>query len=379
MSRRVATVFTEPLRPFHRGKEVGLIPLGLRDRGWAVETHAPDADPSLWDYPVHVASLEQLAAPAYWAGRELDALLVYSFFRHEPIMRAVRAAGARVVVKGDTDGLLSARLEPRRTFAMAAHAGTARTRPLQVAHWLARLGPLHRREVAQLAAAVELADAFALESDPARDRLAAILRHHGRADLVARLHVVPSPASPAFTRTEVLREREPLVVAAGRWDDPQKNAPLLAAALERFLAEHPGWRAHVVGAGAEALFRRHGIEVTSQLAHDDLATLVRRARVVASSSRWESFSLAVHEGLACGCSFAATPLAPFRHAAARGPFGTLAGRRGAAGLAAALAAEAAAWDSGARDPAAIAAFWRGELDVDAVAGRFETLLAPRAA
>ena len=375
MSRRFASVFVEPLRALHRDKDVGLIPIGLQERGWDVELHAPAGDRSPWPYPVHAASLQELGSPGYWDGRDLDAVLVWSRLRHEAIKRAVRSAGAPVVVvKADTDGLLSARLRPRETFVVAARARTPRMRPLQVADWLARAGPLHRRELARVAQGVAAADAVVVESDRARDRVAGILDRGGRPDLAGRLHVIPGPVAPGFTRGDVPPERERLVVAVGRWEDPQKNAPLLARALRRFLSAHPEWRAHVVGPDAPKRFRDPGMVSASHVPHEELAALLRRARIVASSSRWESFSLAVHEGLASGCSFAATPLAPFEHAVARGPFGTLATGRGPAALAAALATEAGAWEAGARDAASIARFWRGVLDLDGVAERFETLL-----
>ncbi|MDQ5807465.1 MAG: hypothetical protein M3320_02200, partial [Actinomycetota bacterium] len=148
MSRRFATVFTHELLPVQRGKEVGLIPLGLRARGWEVELHAPSGRADGWGYPVTIEPLSRLESPSYWAEREVDAVLAYSFFRHGELMATLRGTGARVVVKGDTDGLLAARLWPRETFAIALHhVASPFGRALQVAHWLARLGPLARREL----------------------------------------------------------------------------------------------------------------------------------------------------------------------------------------------------------------------------------------
>lgn len=374
MSRRFAAVFTHELLPVQRGKEVGLIPLGLERLGWDVELHAPSGNGEGWPYPVRVAPLAELGSDAYWAGRGIDAALVFSFFRHRELMATMRRTGAAVLVKGDTDGLLSARRHPLRTLEIALHhQGSLPVRAAQVAHWLARLGPLHRREVTGVVDTVAAADALTVESERARSRIAALLRSAGRGDLEDRLHVVPSPVAPVFAEGDAGGEREPIVVAAGRWDDGQKNAPLLAAALRRFLRAHPGWRAHAIGAHAERRFHGERIEAAERMPQDELARLLRRARIVVSSSRYESFSLAIHEGLASGCTLAATPLAPFEHAVSEGPYGSLATRRGPDGLADALAREAAAWEAGEHDPVAIAAFWRERLGLEAIGARYDAL------
>jgi glycosyltransferase involved in cell wall biosynthesis len=374
---RLAVVFPLPLEPVHMLKDVGLIPEGLHRRGWDVEMHCTDAALRHWSFPVHAASLSELADPAHWAGRGLDAAIAVTFMTHGSVLRALRSAGMRVVGKGDTDGLLSPRLETRETLRETLwHRGGPAWRARALANWLARAGPLHRSQVRSVEDAVGNADAFVLETDPARRRVARLLERYGDAALAGRLRTVINPVAPAFTRGEVAVERAPLVVAVGRWDDPQKNPRLMARALRLFLDAHPAYRAEVIGADAERRFRGSHEELAarSHVEQAELARLLARARIVVSSSRFESFALASHEGLASGCSVVGPRLAPFVQAVERGPFGTLQGARGARGLADALATEAGAWESGARDSAAIAAHWRPLLDVDAVAERYEELL-----
>jgi glycosyltransferase involved in cell wall biosynthesis len=129
----------------------------------------------------------------------------------------------------------------------------------------------------------------------------------------------------------------------------------------------------IVGSGGDSTFGAH-VERAGRLPPDELVALLGRARVIVSSSRWESFSLSSHEALAMGCTVAGPALAPLRDAVAAGPYGTLAQRRDAASLADALAAEARAWDRGERDAAATARFWRERLAVDAIARRYADLL-----
>jgi hypothetical protein len=75
-----------------------------------------------------------------------------------------------------------------------------------------------------------------------------------------------------------------------------------------------------------------------------------------------------------GATVTGPALQPIRDVVARGPFGSIAARRDAAGLADALEREVEAWDAGRRDPAAIAAYWRARLDITVVAERYAELL-----
>ena len=360
------------------GKDPGLIPLGLRERGWEVELHAPAVPPGDWPIPLHAAPLRDLADSSYWAGRDLDAAIVTTFLAQAAIPSALREAGVRVIGKGDTQGLLSPRVFPRESLVEAVwHGGGPVYRARSLASWILRAGPLHGAQLRTLRAAVESAEASTVETDLARRRVVHLLERGGAPELAARVHTVLTPVRPAFTRGQVPLERERLVVAIGRWDDPLKNAGLMARALRRFLEAHSDHRAAVVGTAAARRFRDRSdgrIAVVEHLDEDGLVALLRRARIVAASSRVESFSLAAHEGLASGCSVAAPRLAPFAQMAAHGPYATLTAGRGPAALADAIAAEARAWEAGERDPAAIAGHWRLLLDIDRVAARYEELL-----
>lgn len=378
MSGRVAVAFPLPLEEVHLGKDVFLIPEGLRRLGFDVELHTPKALGEAWPLPVVEAGPRGLDDPAHWRGRDLDGALVISFLRHSSVLAAARAAGARVVAKADTTGEVIARVHPRATLEYALHdRETLRLRASLVASWLARLGPLHRREAGELVRALGTADATTVETTPARDAVLQVLERKGATRLVSRLAVVPNPVADPFVRAAVPAERERLVVAVGRWDLAVKDAPLLAAALERFLGERDDHRAIVVGAGGEATWSGRGagrLEHVGRLPQHDIVALLGRARVIVTSSRWESFSLSSHEGLAMGCTVAGPALAPLRDIVAAGPYGALAPRRDAAGLAGALATEAAAWEAGERDPRTIAATWRSRLDLEVVARRFSELL-----
>ena len=84
------------------------------------------------------------------------------------------------------------------------------------------------------------------------------LRREDAADLVPRIAVVANPIDPAFSTGSVPANRERLVVAVGRRDLKIKDAGLLRAALDRFLAARRDYRAVVVGRGQGTRFRNHG-------------------------------------------------------------------------------------------------------------------------
>jgi glycosyltransferase involved in cell wall biosynthesis len=382
MSGRIAVVFPFPLEPVHRGKDVLLIPEGLQSLGFAVELHCPEARGGDWPLPVVEAGAEGLSNPRHWEGRSLTGAIVFSFLRHARLLAAVAACGARVLAKADTTGQVIARVHPRATLEYALFDPPSFRRSLLGAgYWLARVGPLYRREASELVRAVDGAAATVVETHSARTAAELVLRRRGAGALAHRLVVIPNPVEGAFVREPVTADRERQLVAVGRWDLRVKDAPLLAAALDVFLRERPDHRAVVVGPGWEhhsSAGASGRIEYRGQLAQRELVPLLGQSRTVVTSSRWESFSLSSHEGLAMGCTVVGPDLAPLREAVARGPYGTLAERRDARSLADALSAEADAWERGERDPLAGARFWRGDLAPEIVANRLAGLLQSRA-
>lgn len=370
---RIAVVLPLVLGRHHLGKDVFLIPEGLAAVGHDVTVHAPGADGSGWPVPVRVSP--RLGDAGHWAADGARAAIVFTHLRQVPILRALRAAGVHVVGKADTDGLLSARLHALPTLSRAAlEPPSPARRAVAVAHWIAQLGPLHRAETAKVAASIDCCDAFVVETEPTAEEVRRLLRYDGFDAAAERVGVITNPVSPVFTRGALPEEKEDLVVAVGRWDAGQKNAGLMVRALARFLSRHPSYRAQVVGARAELFSRLPRTSVAERMPQDEMAAVFARARVVVSSSRWESFALAVHEALAMGASFAGPALPAFRQIVELGPYGTLLRGHGPAALAAAVAREARAWADGGRDPRAIAAFWRSRLDVETIARQFEALL-----
>lgn len=366
MSRRVAVVFPFALEASHLGKDVLLIPAALRRLGYEPELHVPSAqDGVAWPVPVHVAGAGGLERPEHYLDRGLGSAIVFSFLHFPRMLEAVRRAGLRVIAKGDTTGQSVVRAHPQATLVHALHDQPTRLqRGVSLLHWLARLGPLAGHDARELQRVLEIAHATVVETQAAREAVRAALAKAGAEHLAEKLRVISNPVAEAFTEAEVPVAREPLIVAVGRWDLAAKDASLLARALERFLSQRPDHRAVIVGDGGRGVFGRR-CEQVGRLSQEHIVPLLGRARMVVTSSRWESFSLSSHEGLAMGCTVVGPKLQPLLDIESLG-FATVANRRSPAGLADALAREAAAWDAGRRDPVVTASFWRPRLAIEAV-------------
>lgn len=134
-------------------------------------------------------------------------------------------------------------------------------------------------------------------------------------DVGTKVRVVPE-AAPAISRvTEpaalaALRVRyrlpEKFVLSPGA-REPRKNAPVLAAAVDRLRRSRvPGLVTVVTGNGPGPAFRRDGFIDLGYVPAADLDALYSAASAVAYPSRWEGFGLPVLEAFACGTPLVAS-------------------------------------------------------------------------
>lgn len=364
-------------------RDMGLTCLALRAAGAdsrVVLLDAPDAQP----HPdILRASQEALASPAWWSRLAPDAVVLCSWAapRYTPVARAIKAAGARLIVRCDSGEPFSQwQKTPReafRTHVLAArYAGRPAWRALGFALLktpLFYVPAIYDRRVAEHLA---LADAVFIESPAAARLLREFLARYGHPEVAARVRYVPHPVRTAGTSPAADAPRARRIVAVGRWNHYQKNAPLLLRVLGRALASEPGYDAHIFGAGEADLRRgirrlpdavRARIVIRGVCAHDTLAGEYGRCRILFAPSRSESFNLAAAEALSSGCSVVgAAHLLAFRHFVSR-QSGTLAPAGTARALAAALTGEMQAWDAGRRSADAIRAAWQPEFTPAAVA------------
>ncbi|HEV2777241.1 MAG TPA: glycosyltransferase family 4 protein, partial [Solirubrobacteraceae bacterium] len=150
-------------------------------------------------------------------------------------------------------------------------------------------GPEWERYRAAVAAGLRGADAVVA---PTAAMAAALQRHYG---LGQRPQVIPNGVSPHAGPAITHRDREPLVLGAGRlWDEAKGLDALDAAAADMT------WPVVVAGdaGGRQASHAR----MPGTLPRDELRTLMGRAAIFAHPARYEPFGLVVLEAALAGCA-----------------------------------------------------------------------------
>lgn len=330
-------------------------------------------------FPVVEATREQMESPDFWRSLQLDAAIFYCWLRGSAIVRAMRTAGVRVVLRADSDGCASVRVFPRAAWGMTvepAHGPVERLR--RIKHFVHRYLALYRKEDAELAATVGAADATAIEFPRAAKNLGRILDSAGRSELRSKVHVVPHSLRDDFLGVPPALEgpREVRVFSLARWEDPQKDAPLLAAAIREVLAARKDVTFEIAGPGGDfPEFRREPrVELAGKVPPDSIPSRLARCRVFLSSSRWEGQSIIGLESLCSGMTIVAPPVPCFEDMVAESRAGRISATRGASDLARALLAELSDWDAGLRSPADTAGLWRPRVSNDAVTSALLALL-----
>jgi glycosyltransferase involved in cell wall biosynthesis len=121
---------------------------------------------------------------------------------------------------------------------------------------------------------------------------------------------------------------------------------------------------------------RDRVKIRGRLGRNELAELYLQARILYSSSAFESFGIAAAEALCSGCTVVAARLVSMGSFDwfTRGGGGTLAEVDSLSGHVEALRQELAKWRCGERDPVAISGLWGPLLHERAVADRVVTLI-----
>lgn len=375
----------------HWERDAGLTCLGLRELGQDARLVAQGPPAIRNDQPLILGSLEDFRNPDWWGRTRAEGVILTAGGapRHEPVARAIRACGLRLIVRLDSDGCKSPRVGFRRFLAwqnchyhdqgrrfpwLLALAKTLAFRWFKAAH------------DAGMCAHLGHAELITIESPGAAALLQSLLVKLARADLASRVQFVPHPVPAHFQFDSAVAKRRQLL-AAGRWDSHFKDTPKLVRVLGEVLAREPecsavvaGSRDDLVRAGLDRLPRSvvERVRVLGHVPHGTLRPLLQESQIVLCTSRSESFHLVAAQGLGCGCSVVGPAVLPSFVHFASSDSGTVAPERSDAALVAATRAELAAWSTGRRFPAAISAVWRARLTARAVAGELMRLAGERA-
>lgn len=325
---------------------------------------------------------ERMKDPSFWREVGAGAVLIVTWHRMAEELRAIREAGSRAVAISDSDGRAGSKLfwrwnlERQILYQPTAAAKLRFLRgwlDLQARQRLFRSFPEDRQSVDS----TRESDVVALGHRVGVDNFRSFLASMGAAELGARLRVVPFTIGDSFLTCPLPPEKENRIVAIGRWDDPQKNAPLLAETLRRFFRRRPETRVDIFGQGGQPFFAAFEKEFPQLACHgvkpqEIVAETLSRARAIVFSSRWEGCPHAAIETLALGGTLVGTRMPSLESWTENEKYGRVAAPRPAA-LAAALEAEMRSWDNGERDPHAISETWRDRVRPEAVCA---ALLAP---
>jgi glycogen synthase len=139
--------------------------------------------------------------------------------------------------------------------------------------------------------ALARADAIAV---PSRGLLRQLEEVYGP---LQRAEVIPNGRAVEADWRQLSRERERLVVSAGRLWDQAKNAGLVAAAAPRLEAD-----VALIGSGSGDRGDDPAVHALPELDEPGLLGWLRRAAVFAEPARYEPFGLTALEAGLCGCA-----------------------------------------------------------------------------
>jgi glycosyltransferase involved in cell wall biosynthesis len=373
-------------------RDLGLLIRRLREMGhdaWLV-AFKKEGDLPGGDWPVIVATQEDLADPAWWRKQAPEALILnaWSAPRWHAIRRAATSLGVPTVEKLDTDGVKSPRIWFRSALELSWHVNADLTDPL----WKRSLMVVKETAKvllvrcipavmdARMIRTMSLVPVYAAETPLAAARVRRFLTTFG-ASPMPRVVTIPHPVNTQFMGYQPGDVKEKLVVAVGRWRAVNKGWPMFFAVAKRFLKLCPDWKIVVVGPppaldkadrrDVEALGSR--LQLVGMRTPEEMAALYRRARIYLLPSTWESFNIAAAEALCCGCAVVGPGQLASVNYFASFRSGTVSHLRDVAHLTDAMMAEVGEWETGQRDPGAISKTAIDLFSVDSIAEKFLTI------
>ena len=331
-------------------------------------------DEEACEIPVAIASPADEASVDFWRRLDVDLAICFTNLGAPETHRALREAGAFVVARADSDGQLGFRVFPAAAFLRLVHPAENPFDVLKRARHFVNCWLFHHREFdRRTLQTLERSDAVVIETELARRNLERFLRHHRREDLIPRISVVPHPVAGCFISPPVAPDPGPGILCIGRWNDDQKNAPLMLATIQKILAGNPEAKILAAGAGAREVFRAVAgsprVGIIGHLPNEEIPALIDRCRFLLSSSRWEGHPISGLEALCRGRTVVATPVPGFIDMVGQEKFGSLAAKHTPEALSRAAFREIEAWDNRRRNPDAIAAHWRPLVNHAVVVGK----------
>jgi glycosyltransferase involved in cell wall biosynthesis len=308
----------------------------------------------------------------YWRSLHADIAIVTTWCHYGEELSAMRAAGLKVVNLSDSNGFVTAWSHPDEWLKRIMIYQRSLQMKLRSAVFWLREYLFPRNDIERVRLSLRNSDSIILHSEAAVANLRRFSDRFPEDGSERKFHVVPYPVKDMFCELDpTARLREDRILAVGRWDDPQKDTPLLVRTLERFAKQRGKTRVAIIGRGGDSFFapltaQCPQIQYLGTRTHTELRDLYLSSRAILFTSRWETGPVAAGEALASGCTLIGAPLMNFLSYHLVGPFGRCSPDRSAVRLAEAIDAEMQAWDRGERLPNEIAGYWRARLNATTV-------------
>jgi len=369
---RVAIVWNYPSQLRHCSFRFEQYVKGLRSLGHdPVIVCSADAAEE-FEAPLHTCeSRDRFTNPGFWHEVGAEVAMIVTWHRMAEVLAAMGEAGTTTIALSDTDGQVSDRVFPAATLRQTMFRQTSKTKQLRaLSGWIRNYLAAHWAEVTleeEILQSTRFSDALVFGHREGKRHFETMLQRFGADELSSRLTVVPFTIGQAYFDCPVPAEKEDLIVAIGRWGDPQKNAGRLAAALSTLLARRPRTAVELFGVDGAPFFsdlvnRYPSVSYRGTASPDVLARSLAEARSIVFASHWEGCPHAALEALAMGATVVGTPIPALISWCEGERYGRISGRRRSGSLARALDRELQAWDDGHRDCRAIASAWRQRLE-----------------
>jgi glycosyltransferase involved in cell wall biosynthesis len=312
----------------NQGRDIGALANGLRQLGEDVDFIVLDDRTDLSTQEVHCVSQSDLTNPLWWTNQGNGILLtIYGTRNMLPIYQAARKSDWKIWARTDCDGVpgpagglkkyFSAKLteyvDLQRRKRNCSMRGTSLGMGLGLARGLA--GCLMARSVNQrLLKSFNEIDHIMVETDLSVKSFQNYFRKMGRADLIARLRIVPPAISENFQWSPV-SEKSKSIVSTGQWWRYQKNMEFLCKVIAVSRRKFPEISWHIAGGGSRLVQSRlasngvtlgeNQVQCHEHLPPDQLNKINQSAQLIFYSSRQEGFPNTLCEALCCGASFVA--------------------------------------------------------------------------
>ena len=133
---------------------------------------------------------EDVDSSAFWKSLNLDCVICMTWFRYPEAFRAIRDAGARIINRADSDGLVSARVFPSEAWLRLVHPFRGPLDFLKRARHFLNWYFFHwRQNDAGILEVLSLSDRVVVETNLFRENFEKFLRYHDREDPVSYTHL----------------------------------------------------------------------------------------------------------------------------------------------------------------------------------------------